>query len=257
MGEHVLHALFWEDQGADAYLYGSDLRFLNDRAVYFENLMMPSGMSIKKWRSATVYQFHRIEPSLPLLTPGREYRIRAFYEEEPEGSVFLRLDFFTRQKKRTGSFILEGKEGTFTCPEGTYSYTADLVQGGSDLVRFYRLEIFPEEDRLFYQITDPADGEAVLSFLIPRRQGACAAVFDEDMPEGITDYMVLSPFTRLFTREKLEALAKRLAPPDAYDGIRVFAQDKDLYEELAGKGTWSPGLDLFLWKDKDDEQLSQ
>ena len=46
MSEHVLHTVYWDDLCADAYMYGSDIRFYDDRSVYFENLMMPSGMTI-------------------------------------------------------------------------------------------------------------------------------------------------------------------------------------------------------------------
>ena len=155
MSEHVLHVVYWDDLSADTYLYGSDIRFEKDRSVFFENLMMPSGMTIKKWWSSTSYQAQRIEPSLPLLLPGKEYTVCAYYDDEPAGTVFLRFDFFDQQGKKTGTYIMDEKRGAFVCPENTYTYTAELVQGGSDRVRFQRFEIFRTEGALFEKTTKP------------------------------------------------------------------------------------------------------
>ena len=121
MGEHVLHTVFWDDLCYNVYLYGSDVRFYKDRSVYFESRMMPSGMTIKKWLSSAGYQMNRIEPSLPVLIPGEKYILRACYDEKPAGSIFMKLDFFDQQKKKTGTFIMNGKRKSFQCPKKTWS----------------------------------------------------------------------------------------------------------------------------------------
>lgn len=253
MSEHVLHTIYWDDLCADVYMYGSDIRFYNDRSVYFENLMMPSGMTIKKWMSSTVYQAHRIEPSLPMLTPGKEYILRAFYDEEPSGTVFLRFDFFNQQKKKTGTYIMDGRRGIFTCPANTYSYTAELVQGGSDRLRFYRFEIFAARDTLFDQITEPYNGEAILNFLVPSTLGHSISVFDEEIPEGMTDYVVLSPFLQPFTAEELDSIMKQIAPAGSYDGLCVYMQDENLYKNAISRGWQTKTRQFRLWKAVEDE----
>lgn len=253
MSEHVLHTVYWDDLCADAYMYGSDIRFYDDRSVYFENLMMPSGMTIKKWMSSTVYQAHRIEPSLPMLTPGKEYILRAFYDEEPSETVFLRFDFFNQQKKKTGTYIMDGRRGTFICPERTYSYTAELVQGGSDRIRFYRFEIFTASDTLFEQITEPYDGEKILNFLVPSITGHSVSVFDEEIPKGMTDYVVLSPFLQPFTAEELDSVMKQTAPVDGYDGLCVYMQDESLYKDVISRGWQTKTRQFRLWKAAEDE----
>ncbi len=253
MGEHVLHTVYWDDPGTDVYLYGSDIRFYKDRSVYFESLMMPAGMTIKKWMSSANYQRDRVEPSLPMLIPGREYVLRAFYYDEPAGSVFMRLDFYDQQQKKTGTFLPDKKQSTFQCPENTYSYTAELVQGGAERVHFYRFEIFPEADKLFYQITNPVDGRAILNLLVPSANGRSAAVFDEDIPKGLTDYMVLSPFGSDLTPKTLDAIMKRSAPPDSYDGLCVWFQDELRYQNMIRKGAQTPKQQFRLWKAAEDE----
>lgn len=253
MGEHVLHTVFWDDLCSDVYLYGSDVRFNKDGSVYFESLMMPSGMTVKKWKSSSHFQSDRIEPSLPMLIPGKNYMLRAVYDEMPAGSIFMRLDFFDQQNEKNGTFIMEEKCGSFQCPENTYSYTAELVQGGAERVRFDHFELFPESDKLFYQIMDPAEGEPFLNFLIPERTGRSAAVFDEDIPKGLTDYIVLSPFGTKFTGETLDLIMKEIAPPDDYDGLRVYLQDKNLYKYLIRTGWQTQKRHLRLWKAAEDE----
>ena len=253
MSEHVLHTVYWDNQFSGVYMYGSDIRFLEDRSVCFENLMMPAGMVIKEWKSSTVYQADRIEPSLPLLTPGNEYAVRSFYKEEPSGSVFLRFDFYDQQKKKAGTYILDGKMGFFTCPESTYSYTVQLVQGGSDRVHFYRFEIFPSSDKLFYQIMLPKDGEDILSFLIPDMQGRSISIFDEDLPKGITDYMILSPYMSRLTATGFDSILERIAPMDCYDGLCIYLQDKMRYISAIQNGWQTNKRQFRLWKVTEDE----
>ena len=253
MGEHVLHTVYWDEFCVDTYLYGSDIRFYGDKSVYFENLMMPSGMTIKKWMSSTSYQRNRIEPSLPLLAAGRKYALRSYFHEEPSGSVFIRFDFYNQQNRKIGTHIMDEKWGFFTCPLNTYSYTVELVQGGAERVHFYRLDLFPASDKLFYEITNPVEGQAILNFLIPKAQGHSVAVFDEDIPGGLQDYIVLSPFMSKLTAESFDSVMKSISPMDCYDGLCVYLQDEKRYNAVISRGWATENRQFRLWKAAEDE----
>ena len=248
MSEHVLHMVFWENYGSGVYLYGSDLRLNKDKSVQFENLMMPSGKAINVWRSSTNFQMDRYEPLLPLLFPGREYIIRTALEDDPPGSVFMRLDFFDQQKEKIETRIFDQKDGEFIFPSKAYSYKAELVQGGSDRLHFYMFEIFEKKDRLFYEVMNPTEGARTLNLFLPKMAGHALSIFDEDLPDGITDYMVLSPYMSMASGEFFHAMLECLLQEQTYDQIQVHWQDEKALRQAEKRINVAANMNFVLWE---------
>lgn len=112
----------------------------------FLNPLMPPGTVIRQWYSKTNYQAQKIEPQLPILDGGAVYGIwlDAAYPDagKKEGACMLRLLFQDRYGEETGSEILRGREKIFRCPEGTYSYRMQLINGGTGHFIFRRVVIW-------------------------------------------------------------------------------------------------------------------
>lgn len=248
MSEHVLYAVYWDNQGKDTYLYGSDIRFMPDRSVLFENLMMPAGMSIREWSSRTNFQADRVEPALPMLEPEREYFVRAYFDAEPSDGVTLKFDFYDQQREKKGTHIMTGKTDSFTCPADTYYYTAALVQEGAERIRFYRFEIFPAEDTLFYEICDTVDGKEDLTLFVPSAKYSSVCVFDEELPAGITDYMVLSPYSTELDNEDFGGVLNMLLSLDVYDRLFVYMQDEKRLQAALERGLQTDRKQFRLWR---------
>lgn len=248
MSEHVLYAIYWDDQGKDTYLYGSDIRFMPDRSVLFENLMMPAGMSVREWKSITNFQGDRIEPALPMLEPEKEYFVRAYYDAEPADGVTLKFDFYDQKREKKGTHIMTGKTDSFVCPADTYSYTAALVQEGAERIRFYRFEIFAAADTLFYEICDTVDGREDLALFVPSATSRSVSVFDEDLPKGITDYMVLSPYSTELDTEDFGGVLNMLLSLGVYDRLFVYMQDEGRLQAALERGLQTVRKQFRLWR---------
>ncbi|MBP3880083.1 MAG: accessory Sec system protein Asp3 [Lachnospiraceae bacterium] len=253
MSEHVLHTIFWENAGLGAYLYGSDLRLNRDKSVQFENLMMPSGKAINTWRSAANFLMDRCEPQLPLLFGGREYIIRTFLTDDPPGTVLMRLDFFNQQKEKIGTRMFDQKEGEFTFPAEAYSYQAGLVQGGSDRLHFYMFELFSKEDRLFREVMCPTEDGKTLNLFLPKMAGHALTIFDEDIPDGVTDYMVLSPYLSIASAEFFQSVLGQILPEKTYEEIRIHWQDEEALRQAEKRAEPAGNLRFVRWEKEINE----
>lgn len=143
--ENVVWLVYWDHYAQDAWLYGSTISFLPDGAVLFENGEMPPGFSVREWFSLMDYQEKRMEPQLPLLEEKKAYHILTRKMDEPENGSFLRLNFYDRQGELLDFCLLREEEGSFTYPEGAFSYSLQLVQGGAEKIRFRYLALMEEE----------------------------------------------------------------------------------------------------------------
>lgn len=142
MAEERIHTIYWGPVSSQAnYLYGSVIRYTG-RSVYFENLRFASGKPIKTWLSRTNYQANRRSPELPLLHPGKRYRLEQNILIEPEGTAYFQLRYFNRQNEEIGREILRQGEEDFIYPEEAYTYTLTLVSGGCQRLHFKSLVLY-------------------------------------------------------------------------------------------------------------------
>lgn len=139
----VIYLVRWDNYDKDTYMYGTDLLATPSHCMRFRNLRMPSGTVIRFWESRKDYQRDRLEPQLPMLREGCRYSIRAFYSVQPEGSVLMRIDYYSRSGELLDYVILEGREGEIVPPEGTNSWKLSLIAAGMEELLFHHIEIIP------------------------------------------------------------------------------------------------------------------
>ncbi len=133
--------VYWNEYSSDTYLYGSEIKFLENHRVEFYNKLMPAGTVIKKWYSKTNFQLQKIEPSLPMIDGEGEYKIILDVTVDPQENCMARLVFFDRFYKEIGYRFLRDREEIFRCPLNTYSYELHLINGGVSHFIFNVIEI--------------------------------------------------------------------------------------------------------------------
>lgn len=133
--------VYWNEYSSDTYLYGSEIKFLDNHRVEFYNKLMPAGTVIKKWYSKTNFQLQKIEPSLPMIDGEGEYKIILDVTVDPQENCMARLVFFDRFYKEIGYCFLRDREEIFRCPLNTYSYELHLINGGVSHFIFNVIEI--------------------------------------------------------------------------------------------------------------------
>lgn len=142
--ERIVWLVYWDHYAQDAWMHGSTITFHSAADVLFENTGMPPGFSVKEWFSSTDYSEQRIEPQLPLMLEGASYHVEVCKEDEPEDGSFLRLNFYDRQGDLLEFQMIQGTDGSVTCPEGAFRYTAQLVEGGAGRICFHYLLLAQE-----------------------------------------------------------------------------------------------------------------
>ena len=147
--EDRIYLVFWDENAADTYLYGSEITFHKNRLVEYENHRMASGTVIRTWFSQTNYQAKRLEPQLPILQEGKRYEVRAFLKCNTSKTILLQINYYSRQDELlqvdTFESVEVGGSGCFcnyiTCPERTDHWELRLVQTGSEAIWFHHFEI--------------------------------------------------------------------------------------------------------------------
>lgn len=203
--EKLIYLVHWDDNAADTYLYGSRILFHENGIVEYENRRMPSGTVIRSWYSQADYQAKRLASQLPVLEEGGRYLVRSFVTCRPEKGILLRFQFYDRQKHLISFSVLDEKEGVLECPEGTYNYELQLIQTGSDFVRFHHVEIIPLDENdidmslsngsigaesLFGRLWNPDICSDKMNILLPELSGGMFRFPEEQKIWGISNFTV-------------------------------------------------------------------
>lgn len=200
MREPVIYLVRWDNDADRTYLYGTELTRMDDGTVVFTNEMMPSGMVIREWESLTNYQSRRIEPQLPLMEAGDTMTVRLRMRCVPENAVFLRINFYDYHKEQVDFTIIRGGTGTFTFPEGAYSYNLQLIEAGSHRMVFWRIELIPDGEDPFletkdnnpFQVHNPSPESRTMNILLPVQNRRIIRRMDPDRMWNI-DNLVFAP----------------------------------------------------------------
>lgn len=142
MTKNLLATIKWDNiTSHNAYLYGSTIRFVEDQVV-FENALIASGKLMARWHSRTNYQKDRFSPSLPLLEPGGNYLLESVLSCQPEGRLYVKVDFFNRMGELLSFAILRKNKQEFTYPSDAFSYTISLMSGGCKSFIFTQFNLY-------------------------------------------------------------------------------------------------------------------
>ena len=213
----VIYCTKWDKHAGGAYLFGSEVSFDPDGSVRFEGPLIPSGTVIREWYSHVNYQAKKFEPQLPILKEGARYEAKLFLAEEPADTILLRFNFYDRQGELISYYMTHRKCSEFVCPEGTYRYTGQLVQAGSDRFRMHHLELreLPGEPEIDdgaetskvtdgswlscgYEIYHPDPESYLRNILIPEIHGSTIRIPGEDELPELTN-LVIAPSEALLT----------------------------------------------------------
>lgn len=140
----------WGLPSSPAALYGSAL--LIDPAaragageLRLVNPLMPSGTILQEWHSSTDYRALRHSPTLPLLHPGRSYRLDPELRSDPPDTVLFELRCYDRFDRLLGAEVLRPPEHRFETPAACHHYTIRLVNAGCDELRFTSFTLREED----------------------------------------------------------------------------------------------------------------
>lgn len=126
----------WGGPNSRDALYGSTLSLDDSGSIHLVNHLMPSGTTLQEWYSFTDYQAVRAVPSLPLLRPGRTYRIAPALRSGPPDTVIVDIRYFDRFGALLETRVLHPPEYAFDYPADCHHYTIRLLNGGCDELWF-------------------------------------------------------------------------------------------------------------------------
>ena len=126
----------WGSPDSRAALYGTALTVKASGDVHLVNRLMPSGTTIQEWYSFTDYQSVRDTPTLPLLHPGKTYRLDPAISTSPPGTALFDVRYFDRFDDLLRTEVLYPPSYLFEYPAGCHHYTIRLLNGGCDQLVF-------------------------------------------------------------------------------------------------------------------------
>ncbi|WP_061413024.1 accessory Sec system protein Asp3 [Lactococcus sp. DD01] len=133
--------IVWNTSQINFYKYGAKIVYRSDHTVYFTNNFFPSGATIVKWTSNSLYQGERTLLQLPLLKRGKHYELITDFTCEPQDSVLIKMEFYERSGKLMETCVFEGKGGDVTYPMGAYFYSISLINMGMRELLFKKIKI--------------------------------------------------------------------------------------------------------------------
>lgn len=141
MESNFCNVIYWNNYSEKSYLWGSTIKFLENKEVYFKNIVANTGIVIKEWRFSTNYQSDKIVSELPILEENIEYLIELNCNEIPINTAYLRINFYDFYDDFIDCKILKNKIGKITIPEKTYKYDIQLFSAGLKELTFKNLKI--------------------------------------------------------------------------------------------------------------------
>lgn len=123
--------LTWNIQNNATYLYGSDVKQIDDNRLSYRNLYIPSGTVLYSWRSRVHFESERYTNQLPRLERKKRYTIGYNITTLPENATYLKVDMKDIMKDVIETIVVkQGEEISFEVNERLDSYTIELVSSG-------------------------------------------------------------------------------------------------------------------------------
>lgn len=133
--------IHWENYVKNSYLYGTTLKFLENKEVYYKNALANTGITIKKWESQYNFQAAKSSIELPLLSNDNKYEIAVNANVIPEDSLYLRINFYDIYSELIEYKIIKNMKGIVSIPKNTFKYNIELFSAGLREMTFYNLAI--------------------------------------------------------------------------------------------------------------------
>lgn len=140
MKENNYFEVFWKQVNPSTFMYGSKLAF-KDGVTVFENPLMPSGIIIQDWVMKTNYALDKELPTLPILKRGSDYTFQFNYEVEPQGALYFKIIFYSKDDTVLSSQIIKDKEVHVNYPETAHTYKVQMINAAAQIIRFEKFTI--------------------------------------------------------------------------------------------------------------------
>ncbi|MBI5975599.1 accessory Sec system protein Asp3 [Staphylococcus canis] len=145
MISNTLFEIRWTQVTPDTFMYGSLLKF-DDDVTHFENALMPSGVTIHKWRMVTNHMQDKMIPTLPILQRNHTYHFKFEYEVIPEASIYFKLTFKRKNGTICDTQIIQGHEAIVHYPDEAFQYDIDMINAASEQLTFHKITIAQEDE---------------------------------------------------------------------------------------------------------------
>lgn len=137
-----LYRIKWGNQLEYNYAFGSTIKFSKDSVIY-ENTMQSPGSLIHTWNSRGGRIDLHIYPTLPILVPGNDYLLKLRFNEHPENSIAVKIEFFDTELVPVDEKYIVGKEVKFTYPSNASHYKINLVNLNNTNLEFFNFWLIP------------------------------------------------------------------------------------------------------------------
>ncbi|SUQ38652.1 accessory Sec system protein Asp3 [Staphylococcus gallinarum] len=102
---------------------------------------MPSGIIIQDWVMKTNYALDKELPTLPILKRGSDYTFQFNYEVEPQGALYFKIIFYSKDETVLSSQIIKDKEVHVNYPETAHTYKVQMINAAAQIIRFEKFTI--------------------------------------------------------------------------------------------------------------------
>lgn len=152
----------WESSYLNTFSYGSKIVHKSNGDVFFSSPLMPSGATIKMWKSNTQFHVDRESPTLPLLNQSNHYYIKLDTEQVKDTSIQIRLAFFDSEEELIEEQYFQNLEGHFIYPSEAVSYTIELINKHIQSLTFRQIFLMDYDLHLLYTINEYKNGDLLI-----------------------------------------------------------------------------------------------
>lgn len=117
----------WPVDLSAIYIHGATIRYFKNRYVYYANEVLSPGQVICTWYSESDYLSTGISPSLPLLQANKTYELRLKIKSDNLLPTQIQINFIDKRQQTIKTLSTTEERMKFLVPDGTVSYTVDLL----------------------------------------------------------------------------------------------------------------------------------
>lgn len=153
LNNNFIFQVFWEMNNSFTYMYGANVKEDSDSVCYCNPLMAPA-TKIHTWYSETSYPNFRFSPTLPLLRNQSEYLVFGYYEDVPQKSIFIQIDFFNKFGNKIAGKISDTHSIKFVFPDKATNYQISLVNTSNKSLNFQKIIIMETTSKVTNVVFD-------------------------------------------------------------------------------------------------------